>query len=694
MNDKHATIRIGIDVGGTFTDLFLLDEADGKIVRHKLPSTPDEPHKAPIQGIREILGKADATPAQVKFVGLGTTVATNALLERKGAVTGLITTKGFRDLLEIGRQKRPNAYDLFVRKAKPLVSRELRLEVEERTSPDGELITPLNEAEVLQVMNQLVEHGVTSVAICFLNSYVNPAHERRAAQLIRDRWPEISVTSSQELIPEFREYERMSSTAINAYLMPVMRSYLSQFTNEVRALGINEAPFVMASGGGIVTPALASRRPIDTLLSGPSGGVSAAIYLGQVSGYSDLITFDMGGTSTEACVIQDGRASITHTRDIDGLPMKSTAADVHTVGSGGSSIAWIDAGGMLRVGPHSAGSKPGPACYGNPDGRPTMTDANVVLGRLNREYLLDGALRIDASLSVKAIEEQVANPKGLSVDEAAAAILAVSNTSIAQAIRFVSVERGLDPSQFMLVAFGGAGPLHAADVARELNMAVLVPPGPGVLCAMGVLTKDTELDLSQTRLVRGLAESAADEVGRIYTDLERRATETFAHNNINTVGLVIEYTVDARYAGQSFELAVRIEPGQTASNTLLAIRDGFNAAHKQLYGYDKPNEEIELVTFRIKAALPAPKPNLAQPQTAAMTETPIPTASRRTYFESIQGFVDCPIFRRTELGAGSLIVGPAIIEQMDTTTIIPPDFQARVDEWGNLILRRTQGALI
>jgi len=579
-----ATIRIGIDVGGTFTDLFLLDEAGGKAIRHKLPSTPGDPYKAPIQGIREILQKAGAKPGQVRFVGLGTTVATNALLERKGAVTGLITTAGFRDLLEIGRQKRPHVYDLFVRKPEPLVLRELRLEVEERIAADGSVITALNEADVGEALDRLVAHGVTSIAVCFLNSYANPSHEHRVVELARARCPNIAVTSSQELIPEFREYERLSSTVVNAYLMPVMKQYLTRFSDEVRALGIPETPFIMSSGGGVASPGLASQRPIDLLLSGPSGGVSGALYQAKASGYDNIITFDMGGTSTDVCLIQNARAEITHGRTIDGLPIRSTAMDIHTVGAGGSSIAWIDAGGFLRSGPHSAGANPGPACYGKEGAKPTVTDANVVLGRLNQEYLLGGALRIDAGRSLRAIEEQIAKPKGLGVHEAAAAILAVSNTSIAQAIRFVSVERGLDPSEFMLVAFGGAGPLHAAAVARELNMVVLVPPGPGVLCAMGVLTKDIQLDMSQTRLVRSSNTSAADEVGEIFAELERRGVETFARNKIDTSGLVMERSVDARYVGQNFELAVAVAPGAIASGTLTAIGGGFNAVHKRLYG--------------------------------------------------------------------------------------------------------------
>lgn len=683
-----ATIRIGLDVGGTFTDVYLLDEATGASVRHKLPSTPADPYQAPVQGLREILAKAGAQPGQVKFVGLGTTVATNALLERKGAVTGLLTTRGFRDILEAARQRRPHTYDLFARRPAPLVPRELRLGVTERMAADGTVITPIDEADVELAMQAFVAAGVEAIAICFLNSYANPAHELRVAELIRARWPDIPVTTSAELIGEFREYERLSSTALNAYLMPVMQRYLRRFTDEVRGIGIPETPFVMSSGGGVVSPGLAGDRPIDLLLSGPSGGVSGALHHATAGGFPDIITFDMGGTSTDVCLIQQARPEISHGRVIDGLPVKVTAMDIHTVGAGGSSIAWIDAGGLLRVGPHSAGANPGPACYGREGAKPTVTDANVVLGRLNQEYLLAGALRIDAARSARAIEEHIARPKGLSVQEAAAAILAVSNVNIAQAIRYVSVERGLDPAGFALVAFGGAGPLHAAEVARELNMAVLVPPGPGVLCAMGVLTKDIQLDLSQTRLVRDAAAGAAADVAAILAGLERRAVGTFAGHRIDLSGLLLDRTVDARYVGQNFELSVPVAAGPVTAQTLADVRSSFNATHKRLYGYDLPEKEIELITFRLKARLPVPRPGLA-PAASAAAPAGV-RKSRRTFFATLQAFVDCPVHDRSELGNGAVLPGPAIVEQMDTTTVIPPDFTARADRWGNLVLRRTQ----
>lgn len=682
----QRTIRIGIDVGGTFTDLYLLDDANGQAFRHKLPSTPGDPYRAPIRGIREVLQKAGAAPGQVGFVGLGTTVATNALLERKGAVTGLITTAGFRDLLEIGRQKRPHLFDLFVRKPQPLVPRQLRLEVTERVAANGLVVTALDEASVTRALDELIARGVQSIAVCLLNSYVNSVHEERVLELAHSRCPELAVTSSQELVPEFREYERLSSTVVNAYLMPVMREYLTRFSEEVRALGIPEPPFVMSSGGGVVTPELASQRPIDLLLSGPSGGVSGALYHAAAAGRANIITFDMGGTSTDVCLIQHARPDVAHGRTIEGLPIRATSMDIHTVGAGGSSIAWIDPGALLRIGPHSAGASPGPACYGVEGARPTVTDANVLLGRLNQEYLLDGALAIDASRSTDAIDQQIAQPRGIGAREAAAAIFAVSNTSIAQAIRYVSVQRGFDPSDFTLVAFGGAGPLHAAAVARELDMEVLIPPGPGVLCAMGVLTKDIQLDLSQTRLVRGSPESCADAVADIFATLERRASATFSRNELDTSNLNLERTADVRYTGQNFELPVLVPPEQVGAASLAVVRERFDAAHKRLYGYDKPGEAIEFVTFRLKAFLPVSKPDLVAVAPKAAVGSLVPRTTRETYFETTDEFVRCPIFVRADLIAGMRISGPAIIEQMDTTTVIPTDFDASVDQWGNLIL--------
>ncbi|MDB5812185.1 MAG: hypothetical protein JWN94_4307 [Betaproteobacteria bacterium] len=679
--------RIGIDVGGTFTDLFLLDAQSGAVARHKLLSTPGEPHRAPLAGIREILAKIGGQGAQVAFVGLGTTVMTNALLERKGALTGLITTAGFRDLLEIARQIRPHTFDPFVSKPAPLVPRQLRREVVERIAASGDVITPLDPSSLDQAIDALQAAGVKAIAVCLLNSYANPAHERAIADALRKRWPAAHVSVSVDVLPEFREYERLSSTVVNAYLMPVTREYFRAFETEVSGIGVPEAPFIMNSGGGIMTPEQAGERPIDTLFSGPSGGVSGAIYVAARGGHANIITFDMGGTSTDVCLIQNGKPQLSHSRIINGCPLKAAALDVHTVGAGGSSIAGLDAGGMLYVGPHSAGARPGPACYGNGGDKPTVTDANVVLGRLNPEFLLGGALKIDAARSREVIARDIAKPRGIDVVEAAASIIAIADTNMAHAVRFVSVERGLDPGDFMLVAFGGAGPVHAAAVARNLGVAgVLVPPAPGVLCAMGVLVNDLQADFSRTRMT---TESAADclaAVDGVFRELEVKGRAAFSGEKVAASKVTLERTVDARYAGQNHELTVEVPGGVFDAKALAATKANFNAAHRGMFGYDSPEKPIELVTFRLRARTSVARGDFGGAQATARKGALTPAATRKVYFDKSCGFVECPVYDRDALKPADTFRGPAIVEQMDCTTVVPPDFNVRVDDAGNLLL--------
>ena len=673
--------RIGIDVGGTFTDLYLHDQQTGVVARHKLLSTPGRPHVAPLQGIREILKQVGGDGPEVAFVGLGTTVMTNALLERKGAPTGLITTAGFRDLLEIARQKRPHTFDPFVSKPEPLIPRHLRFEVKERVASDGSVLVELEEASLDQAIERLKAAGVEAVAVCFLNSYANPAHERQTARALRERWPDVHVSASADVLPEFREYERLSSTVVNAYLMPVTRNYLRQFEAEVKSLGMPQPPFVMNSGGGIMTPEQAGERPIDTLFSGPSGGVSGAVHVSVRAGERNIITFDMGGTSTDVCLVQDARAQLSHSRFIDGVPLKAAALDVHTVGAGGSSIALIDAGGMLKVGPQSAGARPGPACYMQGGEQATVTDANVVLGRLNPEYLLGGSLKIDAARSHAVIERHVAKPKDMSVVEAAASIVALADTNMAHAVRFVSVERGLDPGEFVLVAFGGAGPVHAASVARQLGIrAVLVPQAPGVLCAMGVLVKDVQMDFSRTRVCSERSPACSAAVHDVYRELESHARAAFDGNS----SLVLARSADVRYLGQNHELTVDVPGGTFDAPSLAAVKENFHAAHQELFGYASRDKLLELVTFRVKASVPVERGNFnAGVEVGARTIAP--RTHRKVYFDET-GFVDCAVYERTTLRPRDTIEGPAIVEQMDATTVIPPDFTGRVDEHGNLML--------
>ena len=682
-----AALRIGIDVGGTFTDLFLVDASRGISARHKLLSTPGEPHLAPLQGIREILAKVGAGGSAVAFVGLGTTVMTNALLERKGARTGLITTRGFRDLLEIARQIRPHTFDPFVSKPAPLIARELRVEVAERIAADGSVLIALNDESLDAGIEALRAAGVEAIAICYLNAYANPEHERRSADRLRTLWPDVHVSVSSDVLPEFREYERLSSTVVNAYLMPITRRYFRQFEAEVAALSIPEPPFIMSSGGGIMTPEQAGQRPIDTLFSGPSGGVSGAIDVAQRAGFPDIITFDMGGTSTDVCLVQRGEARISHSRIINGCPLKAAALDVHTVGAGGSSIAAIDAGGMLRVGPHSAGARPGPACYRQGGEQPTVTDANVVLGRLNPQFLLGGALEIDAKRSHAVIERDVARPRNSGVVEAAASIVAIADTNMAHAVRFVSVERGLDPGDFWLVAFGGAGPVHAASVAQNLGVAgVLVPPAPGVLCAMGVLVNDLQTDLSRTHVVSEASPECPAAADTIFTELEARAAALFARQRPAGAALVIQRTIDARYAGQNHELSVAAPGGRFDQDALATVRGNFHDAHRAMYGYASIDKPLELVTCRVRVRLAAAKGQAAESVAGTRSAPLTASGSRKVYFEQMQGFVDCPIYLRDDLHAGDGFAGPAIVEQMDCTTVIAPGWRARVDAAANLLL--------
>jgi N-methylhydantoinase A len=679
-----AHTRIGIDVGGTFTDLVLLDES-GKLTFHKLPSTPSAPHRAPIRGIVHLLECAKVEPQDVDFVGIGTTVATNMLLERKGAPTGLITTAGFRDLLEIGRQKRPLVFDPFTAKPAPLIPREHRFGVRERVTFEGEVLLSLNDDDVIEAAKTLRDAGIVSIAICFLHSYANPTHEQRARALVRELWPSVHLVTSEALIPEFREYERLTTTALNAYLLPRMHDYIAELSAEVRALGIGAEPLIMSSSGGAMRALQAARRPVDTLFSGPSGGVSGAAYVAAAASVKDIINFDMGGTSTEVCVVHGGEPELSHHREIEGIPLRSTAVAVNTIGAGGSSIARIDRGGLLRVGPDSAGADPGPACYGRSGTQPTVTDANVVLGRLNPKFLLGGTLSIDAGRSAAAIEEFIAKPLRIGVTEAAAAILAVSNNNIAQAVRVVTTSKGLDPTENTLVAYGGAGPLHAAFVAAELGMAnILIPPGPGLLCAFGVLTKDMAMDLSMSRLISDDGDGFPSIVRCVIDDLKQRAETELKDCGAPFVGPRFAYTIDVRYVGQNFELNVPVH--LDGEDVREQIRARFHEEHRRVYGFVREKSAVELVTFRLRAIIPTPLPPIVQASMPRRLGKP--SGSRLVVFDETDGHVCCPLYERASLAADQSIGGPAVIEQMDTTTVVPPGFCARAHPSGNLFLDR------
>jgi N-methylhydantoinase A len=679
-----SSYRVGIDVGGTFTDLFLVEEHTGKTYSHKISSTPAQPHLAPLMGLKELFEQVGVRGDQVSFVGLGTTVATNALLEWKGAKTGLVTTRGFRDLLEIGRQKRPSLYDPFKQKPMVPVPRHLRFEVTERMNADGTALTPLSIPDVMTVVDSLRSAGVSSVAICFVNSYKNPSHEQQAADLIRKIWTDAHVVTSFEIMPEFREYERFVSTAINASLIPITSSYFQKFSRAIAELGIAVPPKVMSSSGGVFSPETAGQRPIDTLFSGPSGGVSSAEFMGALTGNDDMITFDMGGTSTEVCMIRNQKAQKTFQRLIKGYPIRVTSHDIHTIGAGGSSIAKVDEGGMLNVGPESAGANPGPACYETGGEHVTVTDANVVLGRLNQEYLLDGALKINAARSYSVLEHQIAGPKNTSVVASARAVAALAEANMAQALRVVSVERGIDPSTFTLIALGGAGPLHAAAVAKEVGMArVIVPRNAGVFCALGVLTKDIQQNLSQTKLISQADPEIYDSLTSTFTDMEQQARRDLDQQHGDLSTLYFERFADVRYNGQNHEVTIPVPSGPVSEQSLEQVRERFHRAHEDMYGYRQADSHIDFVTLRLDAIVPVPRPTLERHEDTAQSMPATPTEYRDAYFDDEKP-VRCPVYRRSQLKPAHTLAGPAIIEQMDSTTIIPPGFNARLDAWLNI----------
>src|SRR5215471_10190603 len=547
--------RIGIDSGGTFTDICLFDENSGRIAVWKVCSTTTDPSLAVAQGLDEALTQIGVHASDCSYFGHGTTVATNALIQHRGAPSGLITSDGFRDLLEIGRQKRPELSDLQADKPPALVERRLRLEVPERLRYDGRVETALDEAAVRSAVRVLRKAGVEGIAICFLYSFLDPAHEATACRIVTAEFPEAFVCVSHDVAPEFREYERLSTTVINAYLGPIMASYIRPVAERLAALGVSTTPHLTQSNGGVIDFEAAARLPVRTVLSGPSTGVVGAQVITRLAGAEDIITFDMGGTSTDVALLQRGEVRLAREAVVHGYPIKAPMLDIHTVGAGGGSIAFVDSGGLLKVGPRSAGADPGPVCYDRGNSEPAVTDANVVLQTLNPQSLLGGRMPIRQDLAREAVS-RLAGQLGLGVMETAQGILSVVTANMARAIRVISVQRGHDPRDYTLMAFGGAGPLHAARLAKELEIKrVLVPRNPGILCAMGLLLADLRADFAMTRLLT-LSSAIIREIADITAELWRRCEAWFTERGIETNARRVVLSVDMRYAGQNYELSV------------------------------------------------------------------------------------------------------------------------------------------
>lgn len=662
---------IGVDTGGTFTDFVLLER--GTVRVYKVPSTPDDPSAAILQGIADLVSNGDLTA-----VVHGSTVATNAVLERKGARTGLVTTAGFRDVLEIGRQTRPSLYNLNVQKEPPLVPREHRLEVTERLSEQGEVLTPLEHDSIDAVIVDLQAADIESVAVCLLFSFVNPEHEQAVCQAIRDAG--FTVSSSFDVLPEFREYERTSTTVLNAYVMPLMDRYLGQLETQLPA-GVPLR--IMQSNGGAISAATARSEAARTLLSGPAAGVVGAMFAAGASGIADCIALDMGGTSTDVSLIH---GAITETTEgmVGGHPSRVPMIDIHTVGAGGGSIGWFDAGGALRVGPRSAGADPGPAAYGRGGTEPTVTDANLVLGRLSADGLLGGSVTMDVAGAVASIEP-VAGRLRSSIEEAALGIISIANANMEAAVRVISVEKGHDPGDFTLVPFGGAGPLHACELAASLRIPrVLFPATPGVLSALGMLAADIVKDYVRTILATGGVSEA--EVEAALGELEAQGRQEILDEGTPEAAIGIEPFVDLRYAGQSYELRVPYSGDLDA--TILA----FHEMHKVRFGYSDPGEPVQIVNVRVKARGIVEPPAM---QTHELVDAPLPEPAgiRPVTFATLSGAatLETPVYQRDQLHPGATVAGPAIISQYDTTIVLPPDWRGSVDQIGNLIATQAEG---
>jgi N-methylhydantoinase A len=680
--------RLGIDVGGTFTDLVLYDEASGALTVEKVPSVPADPSEGIVRGIARLLRASGVAPDAVDYVAHGTTVATNALLERRGARTALITTRGFRDLLEIGRQKRPALYDLLARKPVPLVPRHRRYEVAERVMVDGSVRVPLDGDELEHVLAQVAESSedgpVEALAICFLYSFLAPAHERQVLARARARFPTLAIVASHEVHPEFREYERLSTTVANAYLAPRMGAYVRAFRERVEALGISASPYINQSNGGTMSVEEAARVPVRTALSGPSAGVAGAAWIAGLAGFDAIATFDMGGTSTDVAFVRDGTPGLGFEREIGGVTLRVPALDIHTVGAGGGSIAWRDSGGALKVGPQSAGADPGPACYGRGGEAPTVTDANLVLGRLGTTGLAGGAVPLDAARAEAAIG-RLARELGLSSLETARGIVRVVNANMANAVRVVTVQRGVDPTGLVLVPFGGAGPLHAGELARDLGIpTIAVPPAPGLLCALGLLVEDLRTDAVRTHLAP-LEPAGLPSLAVRFAEMEQDIARWLDRERVPASRRRLERWMDLRYVGQNFELLVPVPDEMWREGHLAPLRRRFFDMHERVYGFATEDEPVQIVNLRVVGRGLADPPKLAPLPRAEATLRAV--GRRRVYANDERGFTPCSVYDRAQLRAGQQFAGPAVVEQFDATTLLLPEQEALVDDLGFLVIR-------
>lgn len=674
-------VKIGVDVGGTFTDVVAIGEG-GTVFFEKLPSTPQDQSVGVVNGILKMLKILGITPDCVTGVAHGTTVATNTLLERKGAVTALITTEGFRDVLQIGRQSRNQLYDLHAKKTEPLIPRYLRREAKERILYTGEIETELDEASLRQTVSELLDQGVESIAICFLHSYQNSENEKRALRVLEEIAPALPVSVSSDILPEFREFERMNTTVMNAYVRPGMQNYISSLKKNLIGSGIGAPLTIMQSSGGMMTDVVASQRSVNTLLSGPAGGVLAAEFLAGITDYKNIITGDLGGTSFDVSVITDGHAGITSEGEIEGFPVKFPHIDITTIGAGGGSIAWIDAGGALRVGPESAGAVPGPVCYKKGGTRPTVTDAHAVLGRVGTE-LLGGEMPLDIESARAAMKRELAEPLGMSIEEVAEGILKVADANMVRAIRVMTVEKGIDPRKYVLLPYGGAGAMHAVQLARALEIETLVVPiAPGNFSAFGLLAAPIRYDQVCTCHMH---QNAVDleRMNSLLDGLDVQARAEMERDGVTEDEVRFEKKADMRYFGQAYELSIPIGDGRIDQEKWDEMVARFHQAHEKMYGFKNEGNPIENVNLRLSVVGKAENAGLyakIEPADCGVE----PFAVRPVYY--MGKWMDTSIYSRGDLAWGHQIEGPAVIEEKGATVVMWPGDRAVVDERGNLVI--------
>jgi N-methylhydantoinase A len=688
-----SSIRIGVDVGGTFTDFVLVDDERKTIFTGKRLTTPGDPSIAILEGSERLLREAGTSIDHVQSIVHGTTLVTNTVIERKGAKVGLITTKGYRDTLEMGREIRYDLYDLFLEKPEPLVPRHLRLTVEERLDASGKVLRPLNKDEVRAAARSLKAEGVQAVAVCFLHAYQNGVHEREAGAILEKELPGVPVTLSSAVAPEIREFERTSTACANAYVQPLMKRYLERLEQQLKERGLTGTLYVMLSGGGVATVRAGSEFPVQLIESGPAAGAIAGAYYSTLSDIQHMISFDMGGTTAKMCLIENGRPEHAHEfeagrvrrfRKGSGLPLKVPVIDLIEIGAGGGSKAWIDGMGLMKVGPESAGSEPGPICYGRGGTDPTVTDADLLLGYLSPDYFLGGEMQLDLSKVEKAFKERLADRLSMSVTEAAAGIHSIVNENMAAATRMYIAEKGRDPRRYTIMAFGGAGPVHAYGVAKLLKVGRIVCPlGAGVTSALGFLVASPAINSVRSYVSR-LKDLDWERLNRVFDEMEREARALLTEAGAVDADILVTRTADMRYVGQGFEISVPVPAGKLDAASLPDLNARFLETYKQLFDRQITEVPVEAMTWRLSAHAPVPKVELNFAGQKA-DRGPALKGERQVYFPET-GYLPCPVYNRYALPPGTNLPGPAVVEERESTVIVGPDARFSIDDYLTLII--------